>query len=253
MGLGNLFDRLGKRREEKALKKQVSTLIKKYNQPEDRQAAFRKLCDAGTVEAICGLLQRFTVRIEPEILDEEEKERVCNALVELGRISVDPIKRFIRYNDCVTWPLRALARIVPPDEDMETVLGALREIGPDYVRVPEHKVELIHHLEMYKNSRIVEELVPFLDDPNDDVRFVTIEILAKQADERLREPLLKLMTSSEAGPRLKILAANKMLELNYKVTGHRPQVEAAFEALRQFGENFFVDKNGYVRKRASLS
>ena len=81
MGLFGLFGSK-EERTQGALKKLAKKVTERYGPPENRQKAMQQLSDMGTPAALRTLCQRFTVRAEPGITDNEEKETVRQMLVE---------------------------------------------------------------------------------------------------------------------------------------------------------------------------
>ena len=94
MGLFGLF---GSReeREQGALQKLAKRVTERYGPPENRQKALEQLADMGTPAALSTLCLRFTVRAEPGITDDEEKETARRYLVDAGEGAVAPIERFV--------------------------------------------------------------------------------------------------------------------------------------------------------------
>ena len=96
-----LFGLFGSKDDAAAIKKTVTKLTQKFGQPEERQAAAQKLIEMGTPAAITGLLQRYTVRVDPTITDDEEKEYVYESLVEMGETAIPPLKSFVMDQQAV--------------------------------------------------------------------------------------------------------------------------------------------------------
>src|SRR5512138_915180 len=96
-----LFDLFGSReeREKGALRKLAKKVTEKYGPPENRQKAIDQLGDLGTPDALGTLCLRFTVRTEPGITDDEEKETARRLLVDAGDAAVEPVEAFIREQE----------------------------------------------------------------------------------------------------------------------------------------------------------
>ena len=184
MGILSIFSRDPGQRVQ-ALRKKIQ---ERYGQPEGRQQAMDKLLDMGTPEAIAALLTRFTVNVEPSITDAEEKEYLFKSLVDMGEKAVDPIQTFLlRSDDAASWALRLLDQLIAPEALVAFCIEALRKIGPDYTRDPEKKLVLISTLAKREGDAISEAIIPFLEDPADDVRIEAAYALARQAKECARE------------------------------------------------------------------
>src|SRR6185312_11197225 len=124
-----LFDFLGKKKQDgaaaapakKGSSKDVSKLSRivgeKMAQNYDRQEAIEELSKMGTADAAEALLKRFGFTMEPSITDQEEKEAAIEGIVAAGKSAIPVIRRYAKKAEGLTWPLRALRRIVP-EEDM---------------------------------------------------------------------------------------------------------------------------------------
>ena len=78
MGLLDLFGIGGSKeeREARSVRKLQKKAIEKYGPKENRQGAIEELGELRTPRAVEALLMRYTVRVEPGITDDEEKQRV---------------------------------------------------------------------------------------------------------------------------------------------------------------------------------
>src|SRR5437762_6667641 len=84
-----LLDRLGiggtkDEREARAVAKLQKKTVEKYGPKENRQGAIEELGELRTPRAIEALLMRYTVRVEPGITDDEEKQRVLALVQQAG-------------------------------------------------------------------------------------------------------------------------------------------------------------------------
>ena len=87
-------------------------MTEKYGPPENRQKVIQQLADLGTPEALSVLCLRFTIRADPGITDDEEKEHVRQILVDAGDKAVEPVKQFLeRHESGISWGLRVLAEL----------------------------------------------------------------------------------------------------------------------------------------------
>ena len=191
-----------------------------------------------------GLLQRFTVHVDPSIVDNEQKQWVCDALAEAGEVAVEPIRTFIIKQDIApSWALKALERIA--EEVVDAILAALERVGPEYTRDPEKKITLLRHLEPSPDDRIAVRVLPFLEDPSEDVRIATLHVLHTRTDELFREPIIRLLEKAvtEKSERLRRAAAEALVKTGTSVKGYRPAVEAALPP------GYSVDKEGKVKSK----
>src|SRR5918911_3527680 len=96
-----LLDRLGiggskDEREARTVAKLQKKTVEKYGPPENRQGAIEELGEMRTGRAVEALLMRYTVRVEPGITDDEEKQRVLALIHDAGKdVAVGPVKQFI--------------------------------------------------------------------------------------------------------------------------------------------------------------
>lgn len=248
MGLFGLFGSKAER-EAGALRKLARKVTERYGPPENRQKAIEQLGDMGTPGALATLCLRFTVRAEPGIADDEEKETARRILVDAREAAVDPIERFIReQEDGVAWGLRALAEIAPPEKVLAVVVGELAHLGKRYVRDPEKKLVLLtwlteHHAGA-SSAELEGALLPLLEDFSDDVRIVaTRALVALSPGERARDALIQLLLRDRDNARVRGEVLDALAALGADVKGHRPTVEALLV------EPFFLDREGRVKKR----
>src|SRR3954464_15295894 len=95
------LDKLGiggtrEEREERGVKKLLKKGTEKFGPVENRQGAIEELGKMRSPRAIEALLMRYTIRIDPGITDDEEKQRVLALIRETGAaIAAPPRKAFI--------------------------------------------------------------------------------------------------------------------------------------------------------------
>ena len=105
-----LLDLLGiggtkEERETRSVRKLQKKAVEKYGPKENRQGAIEELGEMRTPRAVEALLMRYTVRVEPGITDDEEKQRVLALVQQAGPgIAVPVLKSFILRRDEVSWP-----------------------------------------------------------------------------------------------------------------------------------------------------
>ncbi len=241
MGILDFFG--GGSPEEKA-KKLKPKLAQKYGDASVRQKAIHQLGELKHPEAVRSLMTRFTVSVEPQSIDADEKDHVFELVKGFGEMAVEPVRDFLQRSDqASSWAVRILEALMPEDLFITTLLEALQKIGPEYTRDPEKKVVLIHSLSGKTDARIGAALVPFLEDPADDVKTAAITALTPFKPEEAREPLLRIITSDDSARRVKQAAVNAVSEAGFGVQGHREKVEAALS------DPWFVDKEGLIKKR----
>jgi hypothetical protein len=246
-----LFDLFGSKeaREKSALQKLAKKVTERYGPPENRQRALEQLGGMGTPAALSTLCLRFTVRAEPGIADDEEKETTRRLLVEAGSRAVEPLEVFVReQEDGVAWGLRALAEIAPAEKVLAVVVGELEHLGRVYTRDPEKKLVLLtwlveHHADAPGPS-VEGALLPLLEDFSDDVRISATRALSRLAPgERARDGLIALLLRDRDNARVRGEVLEALAAMGADVKGHRPSVEPLLV------EPFFLDREGRVKKR----
>ncbi len=248
MGLFGLFGSK-EERAQGALRKLAKRVTERYGPPENRQKAIAQLGEMGTPAALSTLCLRFTVRSEPGITDDEEKETTRALLVEAGEQAVAPLEQFVReQEDGVSWGLRALAGIAPEPKVLEVVVRELAHLGKIYTRDPEKKLVLLTWLQEHHagaaSADLEAALLPLLEDFSDDVRISAARALVSVSlGEKAREALIELLLRDRDNARVRGEVLEALAALGADVKGHRPSVEALLV------EPFFLDREGRVKKR----
>jgi hypothetical protein len=259
-----LFDIFGAKGGKAGLRKQTQKITEKYGPPENRQKVIQQLADQGTPEALSVLCLRFTIRADPGITDDEEKESVRHILVEAGEKAVGPVKEFLEAQESgVSWGLRVLSELRPASDVVATALQLLHRLGREYTRDPEKKLVLLswlaeHHGDLGPVTRapgggdagaagapdVDATLLPLLEDFSDEVRIATVRLLAWQPlTDRTRVALVELLLRDKDNARVRGEVLQALAALGADVKGYRPSVEAVLL------EPFFLDKEGQVKRR----
>lgn len=246
-----LFGMFGSREERQrtALRKLAKKVTERYGPPENRQKAIEQLGGMGTPEALSTLCLRFTVRVDPGITDDEEKEAVLRVLADAGEAAVAPLERFVAEQDeGVAWGLRALAGVAPP-KVLEVVLRELARLGRVYTRDPEKKLVLLTWLAEHHagaaGAEVEAALLPLLEDFSDDVRISATRALPALAPtERAREALIQLLLRDRDNARVRGEVLDALARTGADVKGFRPSVEALLT------EPYYLDREGRVKRRA---
>ncbi|HET9595745.1 MAG TPA: HEAT repeat domain-containing protein [Anaeromyxobacteraceae bacterium] len=262
MGIFDFFGG-GKGGGKEGLRKQAQKITTKFGPPENRQKVIEQLAAIDSAEALGTLCLRFTIRADPGITDDEEKERVREILVEAGEKAVGPVKEFLEAQESgVSWGLRVLAALRPPPDVVGTALRLLHRLGREYTRDPEKKIVLLgwlaeHHGDLSASAAagaapgvaadappLDEALLPLLEDFSDDVRIAAVRVLAQQPlTERTRAALIELYLRDKDNARVRGEVLDALAALGADVKGYRPSVEALL------AEPWFLDKEGRVKKR----
>ena len=156
------------------------------------------------------------------------------------------VRDYLFTNDeAANWAVRLLSEILPENEVVDVCIEVLNKIGPDYTRDPEKKLVLIQTLTRKSGEKIPAALVPFLQDPSDEVRIETAFALAKHKDEASSAlPLVKALIDSSDRNRVASNIADALAETGFVVP--EAEREAASKALPA---GYFISENGKVSAR----
>lgn len=243
-----LFDFLSsEKRKANAVERAIRSANNKFKPKDYRQIALREVIDAaraGNENAIAGLLARYNVNAEPSSEDENEKEWVYDALVDLGKKTLPNIRRSLRTAESITWVQRTLKAIVSKEEYTEELLEVLSDFDTEYERNPDRKIQTIAGLADCQGEKVVEAVLRFLDDVDETVRFQTVVTLAKLENPIAREPMLKTMCEDES-----IRVRNEVVEafarLGWLTTGYKKKVDGILP------QGYKHDKSGKIVKLGS--
>lgn len=248
MGLFGMFGSK-EERERGQLRKLAKKITERYGPPENRQKVIEQLGEMGTPAALSTLCLRFTVRAEPGITDDEEKETARAILVDAGADAIGPVEQFVREKESgIAWGLRVLAQIAPAEKVVGVVISELTRLGREYTRDPEKKLVLLtwltEHQAGSESPELEGALLPLLEDFSDDVRIGAARDLAALApSEKTREALIQLLLRDRDNARVRGEVLEALARLGADVKGYRPSVEALLV------EPFYLDREGHVKKR----
>jgi HEAT repeat protein len=221
-------------------------VTQKYGGPEARQKAIQQLGEMDLPEATASLLARFTIAVEPQTTDADEKEHVFALIRNRGEAAVEPVRTFLRRNDSASsWAMRLLRELLPAERYGTVVVEHLGELAELYTRDPEKKLVLLHEAESLEDPRVAPRALPFLEDMADDVKIAALRALAPRAYPEAREPMLKLLTAPETARRVQTAAIEAIARSGFGVQGYREKVESLLP------EPFFVDKAGILKRRGA--
>jgi hypothetical protein len=194
-----LFGLFGKKSDASQVKKWAERAQNRRAQAVDRWEAIQALANMRTAEAVEALLPRFVFYVDPSITDQEEKDLAFEGIVGAGEAAVGPLVAFLRKADSISWPLKALDRIVSPEAVVEKLLALLADMDTEYERDPQRKIQILATLEERSDARIATAAVRFLEDANETVRFNATGAVLSQADaEMQRSALLRCFCAEES-------------------------------------------------------
>jgi HEAT repeat protein len=220
-------------------------VIQKYGDAAVRQKAIEQLAAMQIPEAVQSLLARFTINVEPQTTDLDEKEHVHDLIQGMGKDAVAPVMDFLKRTDTASsWALRILAGILPEPELVSTVADYLQKLGTEYTRDPQKKLVLLQWVHGKSDPKIAPALVGYLDDQFDDVKIAAANALGPLKYEPAREPMLQLLTNEETARRVKTALLQALSESEFGVQGYREKVE------KLLVEPYTVDRAGLIKKRS---
>jgi hypothetical protein len=217
---------------EKQIAKQVTHLKEQYAKPEYRQMAMDKLLEWGTRECLVGLLNRFKVVVQSPHWDEEEKRWVVNEMAQLGDPAKDVLREFVIAENEVTYAITALSRLCSQAELIEILKTALLARSPEDHRSSESKMELIAALEEHEPADLSKLLIPYLDDHHDDVKCITLDVLAQKQETLAYPKMISMLAEDFHSAGVLRHTASKVCELNLELPEDfklAPEVEEDFE------------------------
>lgn len=204
------------------LEKHAKRAANKRVQNIDRMESLHVLARMKSPEAAEALLQRFRFRVDPSIVDQEEKEVAFEGLVTFGDVAVEPTRAFLLQNDSISWPLKIMNRLLPEGEVVGALLDLLSEMDVEYERDPEKKIQVIGYLGDRTDPRVLEAVTRFVEDPNETVRFSTVvamlaqEVAEDDVSELVIEPLVARIADEES-VRIRDQIAGAFVERSWKV------------------------------------
>ena len=157
--------------------------------------------------------------------------------------AVKPILRHLVEKDEVGYPIRILKGIASRNRFPALIVEALEKIGPGYTRRPEKKVQLLETLKDCEEEAVVERILPFLEDPDDDVRMAVIDFIEHMNREDFREKLIEMYLEIDDRPRVRHRILDLFQRRKWNVKGYRKKME---EALLP---GYFLTGKGTVQSR----
>ena len=224
---------------EKAIAKQVTHVKEQYAKPDYRQMAMDKLLGWGTKESLKGLLSRFTVVVQSPHWDEEEKRWLVEQLATRGDLAKAVLQEFLLKSSDVTHAIKALARLCSKTELDAILSQALKACSPEDYRTSQSKIELIFALQEHGSPNLENEILPYLDDHNDDVKCAALDVCMVQKCEISYPRILQMISETEHSARVLRQAATAVCQLEIPVDLHKPLAAEVAED--------FVVKNGKLK------
>jgi hypothetical protein len=236
--------------KERSLQKTIEKATNKLAQQPDRWGALEKLRDDGSEEALFGLCKRFGVTSQKGIEDEQEKDWVVDVLVEKGGASLVPVRRYMKSADQLSFPLRVLGRIADHDKIIEICDDVFKSEPPGYARFPDRRIDLLKWFGEWKGAtedEVIERIVPYLEDFDENVRFTAIDMLSSRSPEKIATPLVNaLLRPEEESGRIKRTIIEVLAKTKAPLGGRGKDVQGAMTGTA--ADEFKVDGD-VVKKR----
>lgn len=242
-----LFD--AEKKEARKYAKLEKTLTNMYVQPAERGYTIEQLYELGTPEAVRVLLKRYGESAPNTTVDIEEKERVYDVLVSMGRDPkldvVGVISEHLRETDeAVNWPMKVLTDLLDYDEFVEFLAELLSDCTTEYVQNPEKKQELVLRAQDVKSPQLAEELVRFLGDMNETIRFLAVDALvAQERDDLCVEPLAQRLIDEDS-----LRITQKIADAFADHSGWKIPEEQREDVAEFLPEEYGVHKEGHIYK-----
>jgi hypothetical protein len=164
----------------------------------DRQEALASLAEMGTAEAATALLKRFTFKIDPSITDQEEKDGAYNGVLNAGQAAVEPVRAFAAKAESLAWPMKILRALLEEDAYVEELIAWLSRWDTDYAKFIDPKLQILTALAEYRHEKILEAVLRFLEDVDEDTRFLAVGAVLAQDDPATMGALLDLLEGEES-------------------------------------------------------
>jgi hypothetical protein len=170
----------------------------RHAQNYDRIEAIDSLARVATGDAAAALLRRFNFHIDPSITDQEEKDAAERGILAAGEAAIEPIRAFCLRAESLTWPLKILRELVPPERYVDELIQLLGRFDTDYTRNSDPKQQIIAELEPFRGPAIFPAVARFLEDASDEVRFAAAGTALAQENADAAEPLARALSVEES-------------------------------------------------------
>jgi HEAT repeat protein len=216
-----LFDFLSKKTDERKkpardLARLERLIANKLSQNYDRQEAIDELSKIADAASAGILFKRFDWTLDPSITDQEEKAACLAGIVAAGEAALEPLRRYSKKAESLTWPLKVLVEIVPPERVVDEMLSLLDQFDTEYMRNPEPKVQLLQALEAYPSEDVRVAVEPFLADASETVRFTAANAVFAVSDPQ-SVPALVAALDGEESLRVKNRIAQGLADRGFSV------------------------------------
>ncbi len=228
-------------RSKSRLEKHMRAVLNQYGQSADRYYAMQQLLELETVPAIVGVMRRFTMNASKSIEDEEEKNWLSKRLLGLDKALLLPAAmEFCVNNDNIAWVLRIVEDRANEREEWELFDALVAKHPPGYERDPAKKLQLLTHMAELDNPRVLDIFIPYLDDPDEGIRFHVVEALVDICEPDTPNPAVlaalvrRLANPEEDSLRVKTRILTGIARLGWDVSAHQAEVAANIGSEHKF-------------------
>ena len=184
---------------EAVLKKHGPRVMNKRAQSHDRSESIQLLAQQATPEAIAALMQRFNIRVDPSITDQQEKEQTFQGIVGAGEVAIQPVRAYLARAESLAWPLKILGALLSEEAVTDELLSLLSDMDTEYERDPQRKYQVLLSLNDRSDGRIAQAVVPFVQDVNETARFHAVStVLAQDNASEVKDALLDAFVQEES-------------------------------------------------------
>lgn len=244
MGLLDLFF------ETDPLEKHKKTLTNMYMQDSERKFAIEALHDMASEEAVEVLLVRFEESAPNTTVDIEEKEYVYDVLVDIGQSTDVDVAGMVTEHlaesqEKINWPLKVLKDLLSYEEMIDVVIRLLDTCAEGFKQNPEKKQELMLQSAELRDRELAENLVDYLEDSNETIRFLAVDAVVHQDyDEIIEEPLRRRLYEEDSLRIVKKVAEEFAGNKDWKI----PEEEQA-DVEQALPDEYGIHKEGHVYQR----
>jgi hypothetical protein len=236
--------------KDRALQRTIEKATNKLAQQPDRWGALEKLREEGTDNALYGLCKRWGVTSMKGVEDEQEKNWVCDVLVEKGPLSLPALVRYMKQADQLAHPLTVLEKIADHDKQLAVVDEILAAEPPGYVRMPDKRIDLLKWFTEHKgmsDDEVISRVTPYVVDFDENSRFTAIEGMSTKAPAKIAPPLIDaLLRPEEESGRIKRTILEVLERTKAPLGARAPEVAAVLAG--PLAQDFRVD-GAIVKKK----
>jgi hypothetical protein len=238
--------------KDKALQRVVEKATNKLAQQPDRWGALERLAEDGSDPALFGLCKRWAITSLKGVEDEQEKNWVVDTLVGKGPVVLDPLIRYMKTAEQLSFPLQVLEKLADKPRTLAVVDELFKGEPPGYVRMPDRRIDLIRWFGEWKQATdddVIPRLSPYFTDFDEGSRFSAIEAMHGRDPSKTVGPLVDaLMRPEEESGRIKRIIVEVLERAKAPLGDRAAQVTAALAGGGPLADDFKVD-GGIVKKR----